>query len=188
MLKVVRVAPTRLETLTEPIAINENHPPGMTRRDMLVVGAALASSAATMGAWPSLAHAGSPELTAGRRDIYSAALDALADFDPYVDASGRAQAVAAFASSYRSMPADEKAQIDALLDAFDGPVRASFAARGSGERVQFLRRAIRGFDGRPADGLRSAQVRSAVDLIGAEFRPSDLAPPSGSSGYFVGTT
>jgi hypothetical protein len=148
----------------------------LTRREALASGGALIAGAIAIAHWPLPAYAAptTGDLSPSQRESYAAAVDVLADVDPLVNPGRFEEVWSAFASDYRELSPDQRQQVDYLLDTLDGPQRGSFAGRGKEKRLEFLRAAVGGFDGRRENALRSSQIGGALDLISRPFYPSGM--------------
>jgi hypothetical protein len=151
------------------------------------MGGALALTVAGLGAWPAAVPAASSiQLSASRAETHAAALDALVGIDPYVDPSRIDAVRSEFVSVYGSLADDARTVVDSVLDALSGPDQVPLAARGNGrQRVAFLRRAVRGFDGDPASAIASARLQAALAFVTNPFYPPESPRRPGPAGYLL---
>jgi hypothetical protein len=140
----------------------------LTRRRLLALSAAGAASAALpVRAWPAVDAPVAGSLTAGRRALYGALVESLADAGVTgVDRSGKDRAEALLAERYGVAGcSDGGAQLDVVLDAVVGDAPASaFVGLSRPDRLSFLRHRLT-----TAHPGEQFLIRQALDLAALPF-------------------
>jgi hypothetical protein len=113
------------------------------------------------------------ELTAQRRELYRALIEAVASFPgTLADAADAERATAELAERYAAAPRALRRRIDAALDAVEaGLPPGSFAAMDEPERVDHLRTSLEPASGSGQDAVTDAPAAHAVALAAAPFDP-----------------